>query len=338
MTGVEQSPHAPIHFPENGRMRWARCKRRTSFSIFLAALCALHTSAQSQSISWSPEGDRLVHSLNFNLTVVEVNAMRSTEIGRGWAPQWSPSSDQILFILSGRVFLVNADGSDRRSAGTGETPVWSPEGSRFAFSTRKQVEYEDEQLNAMIVHVADATGDNMREAFEVWGDFIEPLDIYAWWPMGIAYEVWNLIPQGTSGGLIDLKKRSHVDSRVRNPDEKFNPGWPLKYKGMWSPESGRLVFAVYKWDPKYREIHFYLDFGIHTIDLSLDPNNWEYHATTTKLINVEPASLPSWSPDGKNLVFAVNTEGDNQDIFMVGADGTDLTRVTHSEEKKAHPG
>jgi Tol biopolymer transport system component len=39
---------------------------------------------------------------------------------------------------------------------------------------------------------------------------------------------------------------------------------------------------------------------------------------------------PSWSPDGKKIVFAKGKSGDfNAEIYMVDADGTGLTQITH---------
>ena len=335
------SPGIPAGVTSDLRIGLSMEKRKLGplRNTFLVFLFAFNSVAQGQSISWSPKGDRLVHSLNFNLTVVDVDALQSIEIGVGWAPKWSPTSDQILFVLSGRIFLVNADGSDPLPVATGQTPLWSPDGRRFAFSTRKQVNDRGHKLDAMVVHLADSNGDNPREAFEVWGPFIEPLDIYAWWPMGIAYEVWNLIPEGTSEHLIDLKKKSHVDSRVGNPEIKFNPGTPLQYRGVWSPASEKLAFPVpgKESDPKYRLSHLGLDVGIHMIDLSLDRRSWEYHASTAKVTDMESVSFPSWSPDGRRLVFAARMERNNQEIFIVGSDGTGLTRITHSEEQERVP-
>jgi TolB protein len=49
------------------------------------------------------------------------------------------------------------------------------------------------------------------------------------------------------------------------------------------------------------------------------------------------AALPRWSPDGRRLVFSSNrdTDFDNQQIWVVNADGSGLTQLTH--EPPANP-
>jgi Tol biopolymer transport system component len=40
---------------------------------------------------------------------------------------------------------------------------------------------------------------------------------------------------------------------------------------------------------------------------------------------------PNWSPDGKKLVFGSNRRnGNNFDIYVVNADGSDLRRITNA--------
>ncbi|TLY03119.1 MAG: hypothetical protein E6K92_05025 [Thaumarchaeota archaeon] len=46
------------------------------------------------------------------------------------------------------------------------------------------------------------------------------------------------------------------------------------------------------------------------------------------------ASFPSWSPDGKKIAFV---EGAENDIFVINADGTGLTRLTDSPGRDTHP-
>jgi TolB protein len=41
---------------------------------------------------------------------------------------------------------------------------------------------------------------------------------------------------------------------------------------------------------------------------------------------------PSWSPDGKRIVFTSNRDG-NYEIYMMNADGTGLRRITNNLEK-----
>jgi len=45
---------------------------------------------------------------------------------------------------------------------------------------------------------------------------------------------------------------------------------------------------------------------------------------------------PSWSPDGRHLVFSSTRDGKNH-IYMIGADGTELERLTSGGTNHASP-
>ena len=47
-------------------------------------------------------------------------------------------------------------------------------------------------------------------------------------------------------------------------------------------------------------------------------------------------SSPSWSPDGKRLVFQSNRDG-NWNLYMIDIDGTNLRRLTHEPGRETHP-
>lgn len=59
-----------------------------------------------------------------------------------------------------------------------------------------------------------------------------------------------------------------------------------------------------------------------------------------KQLTTEWDNLPSFSPDGKKILFTrrtnLNNIGDNYDIFTMNLDGTNLTQVTQSIASDAH--
>ena len=78
----------------------------------------------------------------------------------------------------------------------------------------------------------------------------------------------------------------------------------------WSPDGGKIAFWVDDW----------VD---HIVVMDADGKN--------SVVLVDDASAPSWSPDGREIAFSSTRDGDGawSDIYVIGADGQGLRRVTH---------
>ena len=76
----------------------------------------------------------------------------------------------------------------------------------------------------------------------------------------------------------------------------------------WSPDGGKIAFAVHD--------------GINHIEvMDADGQN--------RVVLENNASGPSWSPDGNKIAFVSGRDGDTE-IYVIGADGQGLERVTHN--------
>ena len=83
----------------------------------------------------------------------------------------------------------------------------------------------------------------------------------------------------------------------------------------WSPDGGKIAFTVNDWEG-------------HIAVMNADGRNRK------KLEN--QAWQPSWSPDGQKIVFLSSRDGGNQ-IYVIGANGHGLKRVTHELARKWRP-
>ena len=88
----------------------------------------------------------------------------------------------------------------------------------------------------------------------------------------------------------------------------------------WSPDGGKIAFTVRadrrnEWEP-------------HIAVMDADGRNRERLE--------DRASEPSWSPDGGEIAF-VSTRDGGPEIYMIGADGQGLERVTHDLASPQRP-
>ncbi|MYA62584.1 MAG: hypothetical protein F4X94_08445, partial [Dehalococcoidia bacterium] len=83
------------------------------------------------------------------------------------------------------------------------------------------------------------------------------------------------------------------------------------------------------WSPDGQRIAFESDGEIYVMDAN--------RSAPARLTDLRSASRPSWSPDGRRISFRSNQGGDDWDIYVMNADGSDITRLTHQHEDESHP-
>ena len=113
---------------------------------------------------------------------------------------------------------------------------------------------------------------------------------------------------GRNGGasqihLMDVDGKNLI-RLTDGPGEKSHPDW--------SPDGGKIAFTVYDW----------VD---HIAVMDADGHDRERLE--------DQARQPSWSPDGQTIAFVSSRDGGNRaggnEIYVIGADGQGLKRVTH---------
>jgi dipeptidyl aminopeptidase/acylaminoacyl peptidase len=93
---------------------------------------------------------------------------------------------------------------------------------------------------------------------------------------------------------------------------KVYPG-PFGADPTWSPEGQRLAYRGCTGE----------GWNISTLEV-IGP---VFDTASTRRLTQGDDSQPAWSRDGQHLAF-VRRDGDNQDIYVVAADGSNLTRLT----------
>ncbi|MFL5955396.1 MAG: TolB family protein [Gaiellaceae bacterium] len=142
--------------------------------------------------------------------------------------------------------------------------------------------------------------------------------------------VFNRFDQsGNSLGLFVLKLNDGQMRQITPPGTLIQSG----NDGDWSPQGNEIVFSrhvtadvrgslwvVHTDGSDLHEIHVQ---GLACGGVHSDPAGYGCHG-------------PRWSPDGQKIVFAANS-ATGSDIYMVNADGSGITPITHDGRGNDNP-
>jgi Tol biopolymer transport system component len=265
----------------------------------------------------SPDGTRLALSDSIGqIALVRLDRLGETsrfDRPGGWLA-WSPDGTRLASLSiddDKRLYLYvyKADGSagvtdiarSWPSTAVGDQQfvsdlVWSPDGRRFAFMLRTRPYYRRRGPKHNHLYVVNADGGGLRNVS------LEPkalpvVDGLAWSPDGR-----RLSFQGAQGiGTVDV-------------DLKWTevPVWPHETRSSqqpaWSPDGTRLAW-----------------FNPDSIVLSDPDGLHQQELTRGRCAGVHP----SWSADGGRIAFVCRDARDFFNIFVMNADGSGLTQVTH---------
>ena len=221
---------------------------------------------------------------------------------------WSPTGEKLAVATlgygrEGGLYVMNADGSSSAriaDISPGAVPSWSPDGHRLA------------------VAVYSYNGQNFANSRDIWivnedGSVVRRLA-----PLGIG--VFDVDWSPTGGRLVFTQAGFWGgDVYVMNTKGRsLRRLAGVKGEGPdWSPDGRRIVFQRYDRGG-----------GIWVMD-----GNGRSRARLASI-----GSRPVWSPDARRIAFV---RGDvskgSSEIYVMNADGTGVTRLTHNGAGEAHP-
>ena len=120
-----------------------------------------------------------------------------------------------------------------------------------------------------------------------------------------------------------------MDADGANPQRLTNNDF-YDAQPSWSPDGKRIVF----WSK--RDGHFIGEGGLSSEIYVIDADG----KNTRRLTNNRKRDLsPSWSPDGKWIVFSSDRKGDdvNHEIYVMDADGKNQQRLTENRQRDWYP-
>src|SRR5687768_2909140 len=321
--------------------------------------------------SISPDGESFAYASNakgtWDIAVQRVGGRNpvvvagDSTLNEVW-PTYSPDGKQIAYSLrGGGLFVVGATGeSTRRLTPFGSYPAWSPDGRRIVFSS-EEVDTPYNTLGAGRLWIVDASGGEPSEIALDLGtrDFggYQP----SWSPSGARIAYWVNV-----SGQRDLETVS-VAGRDR---VKVTNDAALDWAPVWSPDGKFLYFASDRggamglWRIAVNEesgqargspepVASGVDVDMDLPHLSKDGNTLIFRAqresvnpaaiafdptagrigATTLLQHRSGILIPTdVSPDGR-LLALVNVPDRHQDLFLMRADGSGLTRLTDDDAR-----
>lgn len=239
-------------------------------------------------------------------------------------PSWSPDGKKLAFHSerdgNRDIYVMNSDGTGLQrlteDPAADHSPAWSPDGSKIAFVSDRIGRTHIWLMDSDGSDLTDLTPRHNRSAR--WP---------AWSPNGetIAYifrsSLWYMSPDGRTGSLVIDADDFVLDGFfVGTPD--------------WSPDGeniallanfrdrdglvGRLYTAESEEGYNFREV------------LPLEPRDRPYVDQVATWPVEGPDERPTWSPDGKKIVFASLTDGD-WEIWVADVEAQTATRLTEQK-------
>jgi Tol biopolymer transport system component len=212
--------------------------------------------------------------------------------------------------LSSRLWIVRTDGSGGHEvfpdgASTQAQPAWSPDGTRLLYDEEGKLYLTDASGGApepVDTGCAAPCVQDLQLSFSSDG-------------RGIVFVRYSTDATGSSGAAViatmDLATGQVVELRSTLSEATGGPAW--------SPDAKQIVF---------------FQFGEKDSGGPTPPRLdalWLVDADGKDLHQLSPTTLaaayPRWSPDGSRIVFE-SPAGDQQDIYTIRPDGTDVRRLT----------
>ena len=265
------------------------------------------------SVAWMPDGKSLIYSKAGSLWIQNVGSEEATQLtdddGYDYQPDVSPDGKQVLFVryngASMDVMVLSLEKKKSFLLTDGKSvslePRWSPDGSRFAFvSTEGSGHFllhtavlNGNQITEKKILIPDRKTEAKRYYYSAFDHAINP----AWSKDGkTIYFISNHDVVHGTGNLSSINLASGEIKTI----QKEETSWRMRPDV--SPDDTRIVYSSY--------------LGQNWHQLWMLPVEGGYPVPLT--YGEYDKSAPRWSPDGKQIAFISNKDG-NTSLWLLNA-------------------
>jgi eukaryotic-like serine/threonine-protein kinase len=252
----------------------------------------------------------------------------------GHTGAWSPDGNQLVYANGNELFLAKGDGTEPRSlASVPGWPTnlrWSPDGDILRFTLK------DQKTNATALWEVSATGKNPHELLPGWSS--PPAECCGIWTADGKHFLYS-----SQGSIWELPEKSWL--RKGSSEPVHLTSGPLALFSPLPSKDGKKLFVVgrrprgelVRQEPRSERLVPFLN-GISAEHLVFSHDGqwvayvsfpegalWRSKADGSERLQLSNpplyASLPRWSPDGKQITFFSVTPGRPSRIYIVSADG-----------------
>ncbi|MBI3132998.1 MAG: CehA/McbA family metallohydrolase [Acidobacteria bacterium] len=283
------------------------------------------------SVAWSPDGRWLVYSMGGFLWKQRVGATLAEQLtdsdGTDHQPDWSPDGASIAFVrYTGRAMelmrLDLAKGKETALTANGAVnvePRWSPDGSKLAFVST-------EGTGHFLLKVAAINAGKLAEVRTLTPDRRSAIPRYYYSPFDHALnptwtrdgrELLFLSNREVGHGSGDLVRMS-VEGGPQTLVQREETSWHARPDV--APDGKRLVYSSYQ-GAQWHQLWLLPTQGGHPFQLTF--GDWD-------------ATNPRWSPDGKQIAFISNREG-NTALKLLDTTSGQETAVEIRERRTLAP-